>query len=168
MLTLSGHDVAAGEVDDTEVDRVEFVIADVDAAEAFEPAEEPFDEIARPVSGAVQRALPGCVPVRMRRRDQFPPMFSGAVSGRPPFIGAVGDQLWSTRLAPVPFDQRSSPRRITRLSWRQRQVQRQPVIAHDHMQLGRQSPTRAADRLPPLFLGAPAAYWWTFMIVLSR
>lgn len=168
MFTLSGHDVGAGEVDDTEVDGVEFVIADVDAAEAFEPAEEPFDEIALAVGVAVQRALSGCVSVRMRRRDQLPTVCSGTASGRPPLIGAVGDQLWSTRLAPVPFDQRSPPRRITRLSRRQRQDQRQPVVAHDHVQLGRQSPARAADRLPPLCFGAPAAYWWTFMIVLSR
>ena len=104
-------------MDDTEVDGVEFVIADVDAAEAFESAEESLDKIARSVSGAVQWTLSGCVPVRMRRRDQLPTVFGGAASGRSSVISAVGNQLRLTGLVSLPLDQRSSPRRIPRLPW---------------------------------------------------
>ncbi len=117
MFTLSGHDVGAGEVDDTEVDGVEFVIADVDTAEAFEPAEEALDEIARSVGDTVQWTLSSCVSVWMRWRDQLPAVFNGALTGRPALIGTVGDQLWLTSLASLPLDQRSSPRCVARLPW---------------------------------------------------
>lgn len=37
LVTLSRHDVDAGDIDHVKVDDIEFVVADGDAAEALEP-----------------------------------------------------------------------------------------------------------------------------------
>ena len=104
-------------MDDTEIDGIEFVVSDMDAAEAFQSAEESLDEVARPVGSAVQWTLSSCVSVGMRWRDQLPAVFSGALTGRPALISTVGDQLWLISLVSLPLDQRSTPRRIPCLPW---------------------------------------------------
>lgn len=155
MFTLFRHDVNAGEIDHVQVDDVEFVIAGGDAAKALEAVEETFDQVAFAVGGAVERASPGRRPVRMRRRDEGPTEGLRMALAGPAFVGAVGDELRPRCRPSKLFQQMPAPGRIAVLARGQGHHQRQPVVAHDRVQLGRQAPARAAQRLTPLCRGAP-------------
>ena len=122
-----------------QVDDVEFVVAGGEATESFEPVEKAFDQIALAVGVAVERPAMGGMPVRMRRRDQFPAQRSRAALSRSALVGAVGDQLRPAGLRAQPLEQLPAPGRVARLTRRQRHHQWYPIVAHDRVQLGSQS-----------------------------
>ena len=143
----------AGEEDLVEVDVGEFVIPAGDAAQSLDASEVAFDRVAGAVGDAVQR--PGLEAIRLRRRDQLPTERRGQRAQLIALVGAVGEQLRLTRYGAEPFQQPASPGRIAPVTRRQGQEQRQPVIQDECVQLGRQPPARATDRLAPLLSGAP-------------
>lgn len=149
MLTRSRDDVDAGEIDHVQIDDIEVVVAGGDAAEARELTEEAFDQTSGLIGRAVQRTLSRRMPVRMRRRDQVPAERPSMAVVRPTLVGTVGDELWLAGLRAELFEQMPAAGRIAGLARRQGHDQRQPVVVHDGVQLGRQAPARAADRLAP-------------------
>lgn len=61
-------------------------------------------------------------------------------AARPTYVGAVGYELRPARLRTELLEQMPAPGRIAGLARRQGHDQRQRVVAHDRMQLGRQAP----------------------------
>ena len=68
MLTLTEGLNDQGEVEESQEDDVEFIEAGEDAAEAFEPAEEPFDLVTLAVHGFV--VLPGLQAIAFGRNHR--------------------------------------------------------------------------------------------------
>ena len=156
LFALFRHDLDAGEVDLNEVVVGELVVAVGDSAQslAFDAAEVAFDRVA----GSVGRTLlwPGKEPIRLWRRHQFPTEFGGQRAHLIAFVGAVGEQLRLTGYGAEPVQQPASQGCIAPLP--RRQGQRQMVLQHDGVQLGRQPPGGASDRLGPLVAGAPVPF----------
>ena len=105
-------------MDEAEVDDVELVVSDMDATEAFEPAEEPLDAVAVAVALAVVGPGPGAA--RMGRDDQLVAELAGQAAGLIALISAIRQQRRLTRLRPQPAQQFAAPRRVARLARRER------------------------------------------------
>lgn len=143
----------AGEENLVEVDVGEFVTPAGDAAQSLDVTEIAFDRGAGAVGNTVQ--CPGLEAIRLRRGDELLTEFGGQRAHCIALVGTVGEQLRPTRYRPELFQEPAVPGRIAPVARRQGQDQRQPVFRHDGVQLGRQAPARATDRLAPLLLGAP-------------
>ena len=132
----------------------EFVIAGRDATELLDATEESLDEVA----GFV------LLPVELARRESV-------ATWRNDCLGAsLGNRIHES-VAVVPLVGNNSIARnginqcrplgnVGDLSSRENQAQRITPCIHTSVNLGRQSATRAADRLiATVFLGAPAECW---------
>lgn len=97
LFTLTAEGVGdQGEVDEGEEDAVELVDAGGDPAVVFEPAEEPFDDIALFVEHAV--VLPGLAAGAERRHDRAPARRDSQPAGLVALAGAIHQQRRAARL----------------------------------------------------------------------
>jgi len=91
VLTLSKSIDDQCEADECEKDDVEFIESGEDAAEAFEPAEEPFYFIASAIHGLV--VLPGIQAVALGRDDWDKAEVQCQLASLVVLVGAIHEQI---------------------------------------------------------------------------
>ena len=91
MLTLTEGLDDESEVEESQKDDVEFIEAGEDAAEAFEPAEEPLDLITLAVHGFI--ILPGTQAIAFGRNHREEAKLQSQLESLIVFIGAVQDEM---------------------------------------------------------------------------
>jgi len=129
------------------------VVAGGEATEVFELVEAALDDVAGPVEYRVE--APSASLAGDQHRDVGAPALAADEVGEPSgVIALVGDQRASTQRA---GDQSARGGDVVDLARGQRQAQGQAAPVDQRVQLGGQPAARAADRLGPPFLRAPAA-----------
>jgi len=91
VLTLTEGLDDQGEVEESEEDDIEFVEAREDAAEAFEPAEEPLDLVALAVQGLIVE--PGMQAIAARGDHREEAKVQSQLERGVILVGAVQDEM---------------------------------------------------------------------------
>ncbi len=144
-----------------EIALVELIVTRGDAPEVFDAIEKAFNEIASCVDMGIKVAR--VLTIRARWNHRLRTTGVDGVDQRPRIIGFGGDHLFNLQASQQGF----GLGHIMGVSRTQETPNRIPERIDQGMKLGGQPTTGAADRLAPVFWGAPAACWWTRITVLS-
>ena len=130
-----------------------FVVAGGEAAEVLELVEAALDDVAGAVEHRVEASAPRAAGGEHGDVDAAA-LGAGEVGEPGGVVTLVGDQRAPAQRA---VDQAARGGDVVDLAGGQREPQRQAAAVDQRVQLGGQPAARAADRLGPPFLRAPAA-----------
>ena len=158
---LSQPDESASEMNERQEGLGELVVTRGDASELLDAVEETLDQIATFVDVPIERA--GSQPMGTRRNNRLAALRSDCLDEGIRVVAFVGHDEFGWLV----LDQCLGLLDIRDLTRRENNPQRIAQGIDCNMQLGRQSPSRAADVLTAGFFLAPAECWWARTMVES-